>query len=216
MVIPLRSGRQNPLLGLGECRRHGRHPPVLRRDPRAVPPQPRFGIEPAGQDPGQAVTPGRRHYRSVRSRMPVLSATIFDAVFVRAGFGTCPLALITVWLPVRVLPAPPRSPALTVGLAGSWSGGPRAGERLGLSGGFWRMSCICYLCGALGWRPSVGGSSQECERLVSRTLWRHSRAARSGGQRQRNGICDAEQARATRLKARAVLSASAWAPRRES
>src|SRR6266567_4092501 len=77
------------------------------------PPQPRFGIEPAGQDPGQAVTPGRRHYRSVRSRMPVLSATIFDAVFVRAGFGTCLLGTITVWLPVRVLPAPPRSPALT-------------------------------------------------------------------------------------------------------
>jgi hypothetical protein len=75
------------------------------------PPQPRFGIEPAGQDPGQAVTPGRRHYRSVRSRMPVLSATIFRAVFVRAGFGTCGLGLITVWLPVRVLPAPPRSPA---------------------------------------------------------------------------------------------------------
>ncbi len=67
------------------------------------PPQPRFGIEPAGQDPGPAVTPGRRHYRSVRSRMPVLSATIFDAVSVRAGFGTCRLGLITVWLPVRVL-----------------------------------------------------------------------------------------------------------------
>jgi hypothetical protein len=32
-----------------------------------------------------------RHYRSVRSRMPVLSATIFDAVFVGAGFGTCRL-----------------------------------------------------------------------------------------------------------------------------
>src|SRR6266480_3311155 len=77
------------------------------------PPQPRFGVEPAGQDPGQAVTPGRRHYRSVRSRMPVLSATIFDAVFVRAGFGTLRLGLITGWLPVRVLPAPPRSPALT-------------------------------------------------------------------------------------------------------
>ncbi len=76
------------------------------------PPQPRFGVEPAGQDPGQAVTPGRRHYRSVRSRMPVLSATIFDAVFVRAGFGTLRLGLITGWLPVRVLPAPPRSPAL--------------------------------------------------------------------------------------------------------
>jgi hypothetical protein len=60
-----------------------------------------------------SVTPGRRHYRSVRSRMPVLSATIFDAVFVRAGFGTCRLGLITVWLPVRVLPAPPRSRALT-------------------------------------------------------------------------------------------------------
>ena len=57
--------------------------------------------------------PGRRHYRSVRSRMPVLSATIFDAVFVRAGFGTCRLGLITVWLPVRVLPAPPRTPTLT-------------------------------------------------------------------------------------------------------
>ena len=27
--------------------------------------------------------------------------------------GTCRLGLITVWLPVRVLPAPPRSPALT-------------------------------------------------------------------------------------------------------
>src|SRR6266496_861597 len=57
--------------------------------------------------------PGRQHYRSVSSRMPVLSATIFDAVFVRAEFGTCRLGLITVWLPVRVLPAPPRSPALT-------------------------------------------------------------------------------------------------------
>jgi hypothetical protein len=31
------------------------------------------------------------------------SATIFDAVFVRAGFRTCRLVLITVWLPVRVL-----------------------------------------------------------------------------------------------------------------
>ena len=41
-------------------------------------------------------------YRSVRSRMPVLSATIFDA-----GLIT------TVWLPVRVLPAPPRTPMLT-------------------------------------------------------------------------------------------------------
>ena len=29
-------GGQNHPLGLGECRRHGRHPPVLRRDPRAV------------------------------------------------------------------------------------------------------------------------------------------------------------------------------------
>src|SRR6266498_2270250 len=37
MVIPLRSGRQNHPLGLGESgRRHGRDPPVLRRDPRAV------------------------------------------------------------------------------------------------------------------------------------------------------------------------------------
>src|SRR6266542_5278109 len=37
MVIPLRSGRQNPPLGLGESgRRNDRHPPVLRRDPRAV------------------------------------------------------------------------------------------------------------------------------------------------------------------------------------
>src|SRR6266480_5567664 len=38
---------------------------------------------------------------------------IFDAVFVRAGFGTLRLGLITGWLPVRVLPAPPRTPALT-------------------------------------------------------------------------------------------------------
>src|SRR6266567_9587850 len=36
MVIPLRSGRQNHPLGLGECRRQGRAPPVLRRDPRAA------------------------------------------------------------------------------------------------------------------------------------------------------------------------------------
>jgi hypothetical protein len=34
-------------------------------------------------------------------------------VFLRAGFGTCPLGLITVWSPVRVLSAPPRSPTLT-------------------------------------------------------------------------------------------------------
>src|SRR6266487_6161911 len=33
--------------------------------------------------------------------------------FVRAGFGTCPLGLISVWLPVRVLSAPPRTPMLT-------------------------------------------------------------------------------------------------------
>jgi hypothetical protein len=64
---------------------------VLRRDLAPSLPQPRFGIEPAGQDPGQTITPGRRHYRSVRSRMPVLSATIFHAVFVGAGFGTCRL-----------------------------------------------------------------------------------------------------------------------------
>src|SRR6266567_9279266 len=114
MVIPLRSGRQNHPLGLGESgRRHGRDPPVLRRDPRAVTTAAPLRHRAGGQDPGQAVTPGRRHYRSVRSRMPVLSATIFDAVFVRAGFGTCLLGLITGWLPVRVLPAPPRSPALT-------------------------------------------------------------------------------------------------------
>ena len=79
------------------------------------PPQPRFGIKPAGQDPGEAVTPGRRHYRSVRSRMPVLSATIIDAVFGAPvsevpAVGDCSILLITVWLPVRVLPAPPRSP----------------------------------------------------------------------------------------------------------
>src|SRR5216684_613670 len=30
-----------------------------------------------------------------------------------AGFRTCRLVLITVWLPVRVLPAPPRTPMLT-------------------------------------------------------------------------------------------------------
>src|SRR6266498_2379853 len=114
MVIPLRSGRQNHPLGLGEsCRRHGRDPPGCGATLAPSPPQPRFGIKPAGQDPGETVTPGRRHYRSVRSRMPVLSATIFDAVFVRAGFGTCRLGLITVWLPVRVLPAPPRTPTLT-------------------------------------------------------------------------------------------------------
>src|SRR6266536_2467408 len=92
------------------CRRHGRDPPVLRRDPRAVTTAAPLRYRAGG---GQAVTPGRRHYRSVRSRMPVLSATIFDAVFVRVGFGTCRLGLITGWLPVRVLPAPPRSPALT-------------------------------------------------------------------------------------------------------
>src|SRR6266498_2937018 len=115
MVIPLRSGRQNHPLGLGESgRRHGRDPPALRRDPsRRHHRSPASASKPAGQDPGQAITPGRRHYRSVRSRMPVLSATIFDAVFVRAGFGTCRLGLITVWLPVRVLPAPPRTPTLT-------------------------------------------------------------------------------------------------------
>src|SRR5216684_8146975 len=36
MVIPLRSGRQNLPLGLGECRSHGRYTPVLRPAPRAV------------------------------------------------------------------------------------------------------------------------------------------------------------------------------------
>src|SRR5438128_5752066 len=112
MVITLRSGRQNPPLGLGECRRHGRDPPVLRRDHAPSPPQPRFGIEQAGQDPGQAVTPGLRHYRSVRSRMPVLSASIFDAAFGAldpelAAVGDGSMLLITVWLPVRVLPCSP-------------------------------------------------------------------------------------------------------------
>ncbi len=59
MVIPLRSGRQNHPLGLGESsRRHGRDPPVLRRDPLAPsPPQPRFGIKPAGQDPRRSRDP---------------------------------------------------------------------------------------------------------------------------------------------------------------
>src|SRR6266536_3354476 len=104
MVIPLRSGRQNHPLGLGEPRRRqGRKPPALRRHARAVTTAAPLRRRAGGQDPGQAVTPGRRHYRSVRSRMPVLAATIFDAVFVRAGFGTCLLGLITVWLPVRVL-----------------------------------------------------------------------------------------------------------------
>jgi len=58
---------------------------------------------PGAQRKIEIAQPCERHYRSIRSRMPVLSATIFDAVFVRAGFGTCRLGLITVWLPVRVL-----------------------------------------------------------------------------------------------------------------
>jgi hypothetical protein len=105
MVIPLRSGRQNHPLGLAECRRHGRHPPVLRRDPRAVTTAAPLRHQAGGAGSRRSQSPWlrRRHYRSVRSRMPVLSATIFDAVFVRAGFGTCRLGLITVWLPVRVL-----------------------------------------------------------------------------------------------------------------
>jgi hypothetical protein len=61
--------------------------------------------------------PGRQHYRSVRGRMPVLSAIIF--VIARAGsgncrsLGDCSMPLITIWLQVRVLPAPPRIPTLT-------------------------------------------------------------------------------------------------------
>src|SRR6266536_5046375 len=73
------------------------------------PPQPRFGLVPAGQDPGQAVTPGT-------TTLPLGSqqnASPFCDHLVRAGSGTCRLGLITVWSPVRVLPAPPRSPALT-------------------------------------------------------------------------------------------------------
>src|SRR6266487_2869280 len=111
MVIPLRSGRQNHPLGLGECRRHGRGSSGVAARPLAPsPPQPRFGIEPAGQDPGEAVTPGRRHYRSGRSRMPVLSATILDAgADNRLVAGSSPLS------------APPRSPALTPSSLSPWN-----------------------------------------------------------------------------------------------
>jgi hypothetical protein len=40
-------------------------------------------LPPPQSDP-RAAAPGRRHYRLVRSRMPVLSGSVFDAVFVRA------------------------------------------------------------------------------------------------------------------------------------
>jgi hypothetical protein len=50
--------------------------------------------------------PGRQHYRSVRGRMPVLSAIIFCDCAGRRNcrsLGDCSMPLITIWL-VRVLP----------------------------------------------------------------------------------------------------------------
>jgi hypothetical protein len=134
MVVPLRSGRQNPTLGLGECRRHGRESSGVAARPLAPsPPQPRFGIEPAGQDPGrQSPQDDDSTARFAAECQSFLRAswmpgliTVWLPVRVLSAptMQFCanpefPVSAeyprsITVWLPVRVLPAPPRSPALT-------------------------------------------------------------------------------------------------------
>lgn len=104
MVIPLRSGRQNHPLGLGESgRRHGRHPPVLRRDPRAV-----TTAAPLRHRPGGAGSRTGSHPRT--TTLPLGSqqkaSPFCDPLRCRVcacRIGTCRLGLITVWLPVRVL-----------------------------------------------------------------------------------------------------------------
>src|SRR6266567_5839216 len=115
MVIPPRSGREDAPLGLGESgRRHGRDPPALRRDPRAV-----TTAAPLRHRAGGAGSRTSSHPRT--TTLPLGSqqnaSPFCDHLRCRvrrAGSGTCRLlALITVWLPVRVLPAPPRGPALT-------------------------------------------------------------------------------------------------------
>src|SRR5262249_15895052 len=62
----------------------------LRREP-PPPPQPRFGASAGGAGSRRSPPPGRQHYRSVRSRMPVLSAIIFDALL-RASDPKMPAA----------------------------------------------------------------------------------------------------------------------------
>ncbi len=105
MVIPLRSGRLNHPLGLAECRRHSRHPPVLRRDPRAV-----TTAAPLRHRAGGAGSRTSSHPRT--TTLPLGSqqnaSPFCDPLRCRVcacRIGTCRLGLITVWLPVRVLPA---------------------------------------------------------------------------------------------------------------
>ena len=120
MVIPLRSGRQNHPLGLSEStRRHGRDPPVLRRDPRAV-----TTAAPLRHQAGGA---GSRRSRLAQDDDTTAQFTAEGQSFLRpsslprscgpdpelAGCWGCSMLRITVWLPVRVLPAPPRTPTLT-------------------------------------------------------------------------------------------------------
>src|SRR6266496_1755405 len=102
MVIPLRSGRQNHPLGLGEL------------------------SQTWSGSSGVAARPSRRHHRSPasassrRGRIPDKQSSQDDDTTARFA-AECQSflrpssmrGLITVWLPVRVLPAPPRSPALT-------------------------------------------------------------------------------------------------------
>ena len=120
MVIPLRSGRQNHPLGLGESgRRHGWDPPVLRRNPSRrhhrgpASASSRRGRIPDKQPPQDGDTNARfapQCQSFLRpSSIPCLCAPDPEL----AGCGDGSLLLIMVRLPVRVLPAPPRSPALT-------------------------------------------------------------------------------------------------------
>src|SRR6266498_1823889 len=109
MVIPLRSGRQNHPLGLGESgRRHGRDPPVLRRDPRAVttaaPLRHRAGG--AGSRTSSYLRTTTLPLGSQPNASPFcdhLRCRIVCADPELTGCWGCSMLLITVWLPVRVL-----------------------------------------------------------------------------------------------------------------
>src|SRR6266542_811340 len=116
MVIPLRSGRQNHPLGLGESgRRHGWDPPVLRRNPSRrhhrgpASASSRRGRIPDKQPPQDDDTTARfapQCQSFLRpSSIPCLCAPDPEL----AGCGDGSLLLIMVRLPVRVLPAPPRT-----------------------------------------------------------------------------------------------------------
>src|SRR6266498_1847639 len=97
-----------PLAAHGQQKEHGRRIGFVLGIDVAARPSRRHHRSPAsassrrGRIPDKQLPQGRRHYRSVRSRMPVLSATISCA--------PDPEGLITVW---SFLPALPRSPALT-------------------------------------------------------------------------------------------------------